>query len=378
MQQPAGAGLMQATEQDGRRIQDGLVSMGVPFGLARLVAEEDRQIGLRIFLLDNSGSTATVDGKYLDTERMQMVPCSRWEEIRRMALQHAAMNAHVGTPCEFVLLNPPARRAFAEFQDGVDLAIVDAKRGPVQEQLAALEQMLQRTRPNGATPLNERLREIHHRLQFAHSDLVPLGLRSVVVVATDGLLSSSGSNLPSDQAKKEVVQTLRRLTSELPVFVVIRLATDDDSTTAYYNEIDAEEELPLEVIDDIIGEAQEAAENGNGWLTYSPMVHMIREGGTFIRLFDALDERQLVPLEARELASYMLQRDGKEQPLPSGLGADVCYAVENCLQHLPQVYDPIIGGMAPVLKKRKFRLALNVNVMAMVCGWPARHQHKLL
>lgn len=295
-----------------------------------------------------------------------------------MALQHAAMNAHVGTPCEFVLLNPPARRAFAEFQDGVDLAIVDAKRGPVQEQLAALEQMLQRTRPNGATPLNERLREIHHRLQFAHSDLVPLGLRSVVVVATDGLPSSSGSNLPSDEAKKEVVQTLRRLTSELPVFVVIRLATDDDSTTAYYNEIDAEEELPLEVIDDIIGEAQEAAENGNGWLTYSPMVHMIREGGTFIRLFDALDERQLVPLEARELASYMLQRDGKEQPLPSGLGADVCYAVENCLQHLPQVYDPIIGGMAPVLKKRKFRLALNVNVMAMVCAWPARHQHKLL
>merc|ERR1719359_1855074 len=246
-----------------------------------------------------------------------MIPCTRWEEIRRMAIQHAAMNARLGTTCEFVLLNPPARRGFAEFQEGVDLAVVDPKRGAIQEQLAALEQMLQRTRPNGATPLNERLREIHHRLQSTHSNLVPLGLRSVVVVATDGLPTSIGSNLPSAQARQEVVQTLRRLTSELPVFVVIRLATDDDATTAYYNEIDAEEELPLEVIDDIIGEAQEAEENGNGWLTYSPTVHMIREGGTFVRLFDALDERRLVPHEARELAGHVLQMDDKEMPLPS-------------------------------------------------------------
>lgn len=291
-----------------------------------------------------------------------------------MATQHAAINAHLGTPCEFVLLNPPARRGFGEFQEGVDLAIVDPKRGAMQEQLSALEQMLQRTKPNGTTPLDERLREIHHRLQFTHNSLVPLGLRSVVVVATDGLPTSSGSNLPSEHAKREVVQTLRRLTSELPVFVVIRLATDEDDTTAYYNEIDAEEELPLEVIDDIIGEAREAEENGNGWLTYSPTIHMIREGGTFVRLFDALDERRLVPLEARELASRVLQRNDKDAPLPSGLGADVCYAAERCLQHLPMVYDPLIGRMAPVLKKRRFRQAINVNLIAMVCAWPKRHQ----
>merc|ERR1712216_732507 len=87
-----------------------------------------------------------------------------------------------------------------------------------------------------------------------------------------------------------------------------------------------------------------------------------------------LDERRLFPLEARELAGHLLQRDGREATLPSGLGADVCYAVENCLQHLPKVYDPLIGRMAPVLNKRKFRQALNVNLMAMVCAWPTRHQ----
>merc|ERR1711865_636320 len=156
----------------------------------------------------------------------------------------------------------------------------------------------------------------------------------------------------------------------------IRLATDEDETTAFYNNIDAEEELPLEVIDDLIGEAQEAASNGNGWLTYSPTIHIIREGGTFVRLFDALDERKLVPLEAKVLASHLLQLDEKDMSLPSGLGADVCYAVEDRLKQLPQVYDALSGMMGPILKKRRFRKAIDVNVIAMACAWPRWHQHK--
>lgn len=182
--------------------------------------------------------------------------------------------------------------------------------------------------------------------------------------------------MPSDEAKKEVVQILRRLTSDLPVFVVIRLATDEDDIAAYYNDIDAEEELPLEVIDDIIGEAQEAKASGNGWLTYSPAIHTIREGGTFVRFFDALDERQLVPLEARELASRLLQVGQEDPPLPTGLGADVCYASKYWSRQLPKVYDPLSGRMAPVLQKRQFRKALRVSLPAMVFQWPKRHQHK--
>ena len=41
---------------------------------------------------------------------------------------------------------------------------------------------------------------------------------------------------------------------------------------------------------------------GNGWLAYSPALHLLRESGTTIGLLDLLDERKLRPGEAAVLA----------------------------------------------------------------------------
>lgn len=353
------------------RVQNGLLAMGANFGLARLVAQNDRQVAIRIFLLDNSGSTCSYDGKYLDTEgqggRMEMVQCTRWEEIRRMAKQQAAINAQIGTMCEFVLLNPPTRRSFAAFCEGVDLAVVDPRRGEIAPQLDALERMLRNTRPEGATPLAERLEEIHHHLATHHAGLAERGFRAVVIVATDGLPTSLGSNLPSDAARQEVTTSLRRLTSTLPVFVVIRLTTDEDAVVAYYNQLDEEEELALEVIDDIEGEAREAAGHGNGWLVYSPLLHMLREGGTFVRFFDALDERRLNPAEVRALASELLQRSEGDEPLPRE-GVNFYCEARARVQALPSVYDPLTRQPAPVMRLRALRQASGVGLVAMLCS----------
>jgi len=70
---------------------------------------EEKKIGLRLFLLDNSGSTDQMDGHYLEELPNGAVAshaCSRWEEIKHMALEQAKWNDVVGTPCEFILLNP--------------------------------------------------------------------------------------------------------------------------------------------------------------------------------------------------------------------------------------------------------------------------------
>ena len=45
------------------------------------------------------------------------------------------------------------------------------------------------------------------------------------------------------------------------------------------------------MIDDIEGEAKECRQKGNGWFAYTPEVHLVREAGCALRLFDLVDEK---------------------------------------------------------------------------------------
>ena len=51
-------------------------------------------------------------------------------------------------------------------------------------------------------------------------------------------------------------ETMRCL-KNLPVWVVIRLCTNDNNMTQYWNGVDSEVELNMDVIDDPLGEAKE-------------------------------------------------------------------------------------------------------------------------
>lgn len=53
-----------------------------------------------------------------------------------------------------------------------------------------------------------------------------------------------------------VTETMRCL-KNLPVWVVIRLCTNDNNMTQYWNGVDSEVELNMDVIDDPLGEAKE-------------------------------------------------------------------------------------------------------------------------
>lgn len=358
-----------------QRIAQGLTSLGVPFGLSQLIGEEDQMIGLRIFLLDNSGSTSSYDGKYLEPGsggKMNMVTCSRWQEIKRMALEQARCQIAMGTPCEFVLLNPISGRANGVLQEGVDIYSINPCQGNTQGQLANLDRMLNNVRPNGATPLAHSLRQIHERIRTVHGDLARQGLRTVLVIATDGL-PTSGGYVPTDAAKGEVVQVLRQLSIDLPIFLVIRLCTDDDDVVAYYNRIDEEEELPLEVIDDLESEAKEIREQGNDWLTYTPMIHMIREGGTFMKLLDLLDERKLNALEVRLLAGHLLQL-ADHPPLPLSDIKEFRKKAEANVSKMEKVYDPVHHRMTACVDTWKLRRAIKIHrgfrgFLRRLCPW---------
>ena len=117
---------------------------------------------------------------------------------------------------------------------------------------------------NGATPLTDRLLEIGQRIEEMEHDLRSNGQRAVVILATDGLPSSSSLSLSSgiynnnnnvdvnqqqqQQQQKvcndEFVTAIKKL-QQLPIWMVIRLCTDEKNVVEYYNNLDEILELQL-------------------------------------------------------------------------------------------------------------------------------------
>ena len=173
---------------------------------------------------------------------------------------------------------------------------------------------IQKVRPGGCTPLTQHILEIQQEVASLVPTLTSTGQRVVLVLATDGLpTDSAGYGGPACQ--QEFVSSLRRLEG-LPVWIIIRLCTDEQSVVDFYSELDKQLELSIEVLDDFSNEAAEIQQH-NPWLTYGLPIHRMRELGYHDRVFDLLDERPLTTAEMRDFLCLLLgDLDGV--PDPSG------------------------------------------------------------
>lgn len=167
---------------------------------------------------------------------------------------------------------------------------------------AKMKQLMERS-PGGGTPLCHHIREVVQRIREIEPQLRANGHKAVVVIATDG--ESSDGN---------IVDAMRPL-HDLPVWVVIRLCTDDDKVVEYWNNIDSQLELDMDILDDLFGEAAEV-HSANKWLTYSEPMHRLREWGVHLRELDLIDEGKLAMNQMYTIANILSPQHEGHLPNP--------------------------------------------------------------
>jgi hypothetical protein len=221
---------VQATPPEGA-----LEALQVPPGLARLVRDEANRIALRLFILDNSGSTLNLDGHVMKGARL--IQSTRWEEICQSAQIASSLGAATGVPCEFHLLNP-LRGLNGDTIEGEDyIRTVRDADGP------RLSAFLRRLTPGGVTPLAERLNSLSPRFDAFKRVAGHSGRIAFLVILTDGAPTPPNSGTPTQGAAEAALGALRRISTSYPVRLVCRLCTDDDSAVEFWNRADEEEEV---------------------------------------------------------------------------------------------------------------------------------------
>jgi hypothetical protein len=275
----------------------------------------------------------TPDGHRLITDsagKDKMLPCSRWEELADALEWHAQVATGLGAPSEFRLLNPTSygQKLFRfGFDDDEEPRRFISKLGD----------------PRGQTPLCAEIAEVVKQIQLMAPALRASGQRVVLHIASDG--EASDGNISEQMAP------LRHL----PVWVVIRLCTDDDAVVTYWNNVDEELELEMDVLDDLAGEAKEVYEH-NSWMCYATPMHRLREWGSPQKVLDLMDERQLNGTEICKMAA-LIYGPGQAEELPN---PDVDYAafekaLTAVLQQHKEVYCPVRNKYKPWFSINKLR-----------------------
>jgi hypothetical protein len=268
----------------------------------------------------------------------------------------------LGVACEFVVLNPKGDSD----REGIGYLVCRPERNYQNSELKVVQKFLKSIVPDGPTPLAARLEEMHGRLSKLHEEFRAAGRRSCIVVVTDGLPTASGEPQEGKTTAKdraEIVDVLRRL-CQLDATIVLRLCTSSDDVLRFYGSLDNEKDLDIDVVDDLWGEAVEISKKGNDWLTYSPMVHRLREGGCAIKALDMLDEERLSPSQIHEIITLVLQSvKDDEEPLPD-IGKDpVAFvkAVEERMIKSPSfAFDPTKNRVMPSIRLFQLKKALGV------------------
>jgi Mg-chelatase subunit ChlD len=331
-----------------------LKGQGFSTGLAMALDTNSKHFDRRIWIVDNSGSMAYADGhRIVVTSDRKMVAqdVTRWEELQDTVTYHAEMATILQSPTVFTLLNHPGP-GFDEQHVSVASSAnrrVDSNNNWTNtkhdaDDVRKARTFIQRVKPLGMTPLAGHLWKIQESVHALAPQLRRDGRRVAIVLATDGLPTDPDGYV-GDDVDAEFLSALRSLEG-LPVWVVIRLCTDESKVTKFYNDLDCKVDLSLEVLDDFLGEAEEVRRH-NKWLNYGLPMHRCRELGYHNRVFDFLDERPLTKDELREFCSVLFGTSLETIPDPTLLWKEFLEYIQEKLGFEEEQFDPLTKTKGP-------------------------------
>ncbi|KAJ1422857.1 hypothetical protein B484DRAFT_452163 [Ochromonadaceae sp. CCMP2298] len=297
--------------------RDFLLQQQVPPGLRDAFINSMADLPLRFFIIDDSGSMSLNDGnRFIDSgANSKMVQCTRWAELTSAMKFHVNLARQACAPSEFRLLNgaSPIKIGYDYTKEG--------------EAFSTLNRLLDGS-PNGGTPLCKHITEVVQVLRKVEPVLRSKGQKATLVIATDG-----------EATDGNIAEAMRPL-KDLPVWVVLRLCTDEENVVKYWADIDHELELNMDVLDDFVGEAKEV-HRLNPWLTYGMPFHRLREFGVTVREMDLLDERKMTDDEIHKLVCCIYGGSISDYPHPSVDMQGLKAAVARKSEDSPLVWDPL-------------------------------------
>ena len=309
-------------ELDARQLQF-LQQQGFSSGLIQAFAQQRSAFPLRIWVLDNGASMNVADAHRITAgtfhNSVQSAPVTRWQELQDCVAYHSQMAATLYLPTRYAFLN--------DLGAGPQYFAL-AHRGPqaVAQEMHTIQEVVTRTRPAGPTPLTAQVAGLRRYVASIAPRLISQRQTVTVVLATQGL--------PTDQG---FVPTLRSLEG-LPVWVIVRLCTDDERVFDFYNSLDAQLNLPYDVLDDFFGESLEVYLR-NPWLTYALPLHRFRELGFRSDVLDAIDERPLSVSQVGDLCRLLFSVPSL--PDPTRDWNAFMYAITPLVQREVQHWNPV-------------------------------------
>lgn len=351
MKGPSGTSSKASRKMDKKQFTE-LIKEGYSTGLARALVENVDTFDFRFWLVDNSGSMLIGDGhRYVPSGKgdgsLKAVPSTRWAEITETVRYHAQLAALLDSPTIFQLLNDPSLRTIPQ-----RFSVCERGEAYAASEVVEALNIMRRVSPSGVTPLTQHIYDIQQNISDMANDLRKKGKKVALILATDGLPTDE-QGCGGEEITNAFVRALRSLEG-LPIWIVIRLCTDEDPVTEFYNSLDDELELSLEVIDDYKGEAQEVHEQ-NKWICYGVPLHRCRELGYHNRLFDMMDERPFTLEEVRSFCCLLFGIEEDDLPDPMVNFDAFLKEVDIRLQTEQLQYNPIKKKMTPWILTKELK-----------------------